>query len=189
MSEELDLEGCWSDIRTASGSSENASSQLQQSLSRALERSSKRLSEKYKELGVYPHAQEPLVKVVQHGIELFMEEWYQDLRNQNLAGLVEIVLEGQDLFPQEMKEFVQALPYTLLERICKSAMNSASGIHGLMAIEFARRNRSIRSYDIFQNGNRTYVQFTTLDGRTVKFYLDEKFDLDGGGVSMDENGK
>lgn len=182
MTDELDLEGCWSDLRCPKGSSEEAPSQLRRSLLDAHQKASIRLIEE--ELG--GTGTKPLTTVVSRAVALFMEEWYQTLRDQNLAGLIEIVLEGQHLVPNEMQEFVQALPYSLLERICQSAMNSASGIHGLMAIEFARRNRNLRSYNIYQDGSRTYVQFTTLDDRTLKFYLDEKFDLEAGGVSMVE---
>ncbi len=175
-SEEFDLEGYWKDIRSfPQGECNNSPSKIQQSLTRAFEKSFKRLSDKY--TGVKLDPQKGLVTVVHHGIELFMEEWKQDLRNQNLAGLIGIVLEGQDLTPDEMKKFVQALPYTLLKRICQSAFGSATGVHGLMAIELASRNRSIREYHILQDGISLYVRLITLDGRHVKFYLNEEFNL------------
>lgn len=178
--EDVDLESCWQDIRRPFPSfikGSKADSKLKESLEAAYKRSNERLSEKLQKHGGKTLTPELLAEIVSTGIALFMEEWHDGLRRQNLSGLVGIILEGQDLTASEMGDFVRAIPYSLLERICKSAVSSATGIHGLMAIEFARRNRSIRHYNIVQNGDRAYVEFTDLSDRTVSFYLDEDFEL------------
>lgn len=178
MAEELDLEACWQDVRPLPFEGAANSSKFQDSLKRAYERSSNRISEYINK--EHHHAQltgEVFAAIIGQAITIFMEEWHNGLREENLAGLVELILEGQELTASEMGEFVRALPYSLLERICKSAVKSATGIHGLMAIEYARRNRSIASYDVVQDGTRAYVEFTEATGRRIKFYLDEKFEL------------
>lgn len=175
--DDLDLESCWRDLRPHAFVEKEPTSKFKESLKDAYERSNERLVEELKGHQGQTVTVELLAKIVSKGVSLFMQEWQEGLRRQNLAGLIEIILEGQDLTASEMHEFVRALPYSLLERICKSAVGSATGIHGLMAIEYAHRNRSIRHYGVVQDGARTYVAFTNLEGVPVTFYLDEKFEL------------
>jgi hypothetical protein len=178
MSEELDLESCWQDIRHNPFDKVPDPTKFQDSLKKAYERSSERIAEYINKN--HHHAQltgEVFATIIGQAISIFMEEWHNGLREENLAGLVELILEGQELTASEMNDFVRALPYSLLERICKSAVKSATGIHGLMAIEYARRNRTIPHYGIIQDGSRAYVEFTEANGRQVKFYLDEKFEV------------
>jgi hypothetical protein len=178
--DKLDLEEYWQDVRPMpfiSGS--ESASKLKESLDVAYEKANERMGTLLKE-SKYRNAAltgELFAEIISKGVAFFMEEWHEGLRNQNLAGLIEIVLEGQDLTPSEMEEFVRALPGSLLERICKSATGTASGIHGLMAMEFARRNNHIRDYSVLQDGGRAYVKFTDLGDREVRFYLDESFEL------------
>jgi len=124
---------------------------------------------------------ELLAEVVATGVKVFMEKWREGLKGADLAGLVEIVLEGQNLPLEELRGFVRALPTPLLERVAKSALGTASGTHGLMAIEHARRNGSLRDYTLGQDSGKLYAEFTHprepggQEGETIRFYLDDEF--------------
>ncbi len=119
-----------------------------------------------------------IAKLVMKAVETFMAKWQEGLRGQNLAGLIEIVLEGQDLTPEEMRGFLGALPDSLLQKILDSGIHSksANGIHALVAIESHLRLRKVSTYKIGKDLGRVYVEFT--DPKTlslVKFFLDEFF--------------
>lgn len=121
-----------------------------------------------------------LAELMTKTVALFMEKWQEGLRGQNLSGLIEIVLEGQNLSPDEMRGFLGALPDSLLQRILDSGIQSKSGtgIHGLIAMERHMRARSIRNYAIAKEFGRVYVEFDDpKHGAKVKFFLDEVFDL------------
>ena len=174
-----ELETCWQDLRPTPVESVSGPTKLQQSLKIAHERSTKRLFELVNEKRNAVLTNEFLASLIGHAITIFMEEWHNGIREENLAGLIELILEGQELTASEMNEFVRALPYDLLGKICESAVKSATGIHGLMAIEYARRNRTITGYTVVQDGKRTYVEVKERTGEQFQFYLDEKFELDG----------
>lgn len=119
---------------------------------------------------------EVLVDITAKAVRTFMGHWYKALRGQNLAGLLELVLEGQDLTPTEMKEFLQALPTSLLQKVVSSAIGSATGTHALVAVEYMMRQRSVRNYRLLKEGSAVVVTFVdpvTLN--EVRFTLDETF--------------
>jgi hypothetical protein len=73
-------------------------------------------------------------------VRLFMGHWKKSLEDQNLAGLIELVLEGQKLTAMELSAFLRALPYTFIDRVCVSAIGGPpSGIHAVIAMELAWR--------------------------------------------------
>ena len=124
---------------------------------------------------------ELLAEVVATGVRVFMEKWREGLKGSDLAGLIEIVLEGQSLPLEELRGFVRALPTPLLERVAKSALGAASGTHGLMAIEHARRAGTLRNYTLGQDSGKLYAEFThpqaegEQEGETIRFYLNDEF--------------
>lgn len=115
--------------------------------------------------------------LVTWGIQTFIKEWTDNLRNQDTAGLIEIVLERQNLSNSELQGFVQALPLTLLGKISKSGLGGGSGIHALMALEVARRNGQV-AYVIRKIGERVRVDATNEQG-AFQFYIDDDIDVDG----------
>lgn len=116
-----------------------------------------------------------LSKLLAQAVKIFMEKWYEGMRGQNLAGLLELVLEGQDLSLPELKGFVQALPATMLDRVVQSAVGSTgSGVHLILAMELHMRKRNIRDYTLGREAGRLFIEF--IDPKRdahIKFFLDE----------------
>jgi hypothetical protein len=181
MDDDDDLETYWKDIRrhpvvvTAS----DRPGDLRGQLLLASEKAGFDLAHKFKEYNGQPVTPELMAMIVAEGIRSFMDKWYDGLRKQNLSGLVEIVLEGQGnhLSPEEMQEFVRALPSSLIMKVVESAMGSATGIHALMALEKHRRV-GLANYSIAKVGGSVQVRFTGPEGQEVSFGLYEAFDLD-----------
>lgn len=181
MDDDEDLESYWKDIRrhpvivTAS----DRPADLQGQLLLASEKAGFDLAHKFKEFNGQPVTPELMAKIVAEGIRSFMDKWYEGLRKQNVSGLVEIVLEGQgnQLTPEEMRGFVQALPASLIDKVVESAMGSATGVHALIALEKHRR-AGRANYDISKVGGSVQVRFTGPEGQEVSFGLYEAFTLD-----------
>lgn len=112
---DLDLESCWRDVRgLLIEVNSGKASDLEGTLSLIAEKVIFDLQAKFRSYeGLIAH--ELLVEVVTLGVKDFMRHWRQTLRNQDPAGLIEIVLEGQHLSPSDIQGFVRALPRTLLE--------------------------------------------------------------------------
>jgi hypothetical protein len=124
-----------------------------------------------------------LSTLISKTVGVFMEKWYEGMRGQNLAGLIELVLQGQQLSPVELKGFVRALPQALLERIVTSTIGATGtygkGLHALMAVEIHLRKSAIRDYTLSKEGERLHIEF--IDPKRdaiVKFFLDEPLRVD-----------
>jgi len=125
------------------------------------------------------HAQvtrELLATLVAEGVKSFMTHWRDTLRQQDLSGLIEVVLETQNLSPIELRSFMSALPDSLLTRVASSAIGSAKGVHSLVAVEAAFRAKKISGYTIGNENGRIFAEFPEGDS-VVKFFLDESIDL------------
>lgn len=118
---------------------------------------------------------EALAQMISKTVRVFMEKWYEGLRGQNLAGLLELVLEGQNLPLPELKGFVQALPVTMLERVVRSAVGSTgSGVHLILAMELHMRQRNITDYTLDREAGRLFIEFVDPKRDAhIKFFLDE----------------
>lgn len=118
---------------------------------------------------------ETLARMISKTVGVFMEKWYEGLRGQNLAGLMELVLEGQNLPLPELKGFVRALPATLLEQVTRSAIgSSASGIHLILAMELHMRRRGIEDYTLDREAGLLFIEFTDPKrDALIKCFLDE----------------
>lgn len=182
---DLDFESFWADLRVrrkpvtkdAIQIVGGRTSDVGDMLNVACEKAAFELAQKYQRYQGQSMTTDMLAEVVSTGVRIFMEKWHEGLRGHNLSGLIEIVLEGQSLTPDEMRGFVRALPRSLLERISSSALGSATGIHGLMAVEFARRQGEVRDYILRPESGRVLVEFVNREGQEVTFYLDETFKL------------
>lgn len=117
-----------------------------------------------------------LGRLISNGIRTFLENWRESLAKEDLSGLVEIVLEDTRLTPTELTEFVRALPESLLTRITESAIGSTTGIHGLMAVEYGRRQGRVTQYTLTKQDDRLKVEFWDRNiPMSIEFFLDEEF--------------
>lgn len=176
---EDDLEDDWallrrtSPIRLITGRGGDTAGQIEFVATTTMADLTKEVNLKYHN---HPVTGELLSDVALMAVSRFLKNWHAHLKGLNLPGLIEIVLEGQDLSPEEMKGFMKAIPTSLLRRIAESAVGSASGTHGLVAVEFAQRQGRIASYTIDKRQDRVCVEFQK-GADTVLFFLDEPFDL------------
>lgn len=190
MAEEIELEEFWKDLRrspsfTVVKATPNDAKGL---LLLASEMAGFEMAQRFAELEGKVLTAETLAQIVSTGVKTFMEKWGESLRNQNLSGLIELVLEGQKLTPAELKGFVRALPGTLVERIVSSAVASGTGITALMALEHHRRQGTLDDYSIEQEHGRVVVRFTPRGREPVTFGLYEVFSLDNPKDSSIESG-
>lgn len=179
--EDLDLEECWDDLRRKSPILvvRDQPSNLKDALTLVTEKTAWHLIQESADLKGQLLTPAILGTIVAKAVRVFMEQWYEHLRGQNLAGLIEIILEGQDLTPSQMGQFVKAIPTELVRKVAQSAVGSGTGIHGLMGVEHARRTGQISDYSIGRDpgsDNRVYVRFKR-GGKDVEFFLDEHFEL------------
>ena len=124
-----------------------------------------------------PLTQENMAHMIALGVKLFMESWLETLKSSDLAGLIELVLEGQDLSPEEVKGFVRALPTSMIDRIVGSALGTASGAHALFALESHRRKGSLgKDYEILklQNG-RLAIQLPLEGDNMAVIHLNDEY--------------
>jgi hypothetical protein len=176
-----DLEEYWAILRPPSEITpvSDRASDLQSQLLLASGKTGFDLASRYKEFAGQELTPDLMAKMLAEGIQVFMDHWYDSLRKQNISGLLEIILEGQsnNLTPTEMTEFIRALPSSLLDKVVKSALGSATGIHALLALERHRRSGTV-TYSIESVLGSTQVRFTGPGGQEVSFGLYEAFNLE-----------
>jgi len=180
MDEELELEDFWKDIRrqptlvVVSDRPGDVKSQLLL----ASEKTAFALAQKFAEDNGQRLTPELLAKIISEGVKVFMEKWFEGLRSQDLSGLIEIVLEGQQhkLTPAEMQGFVRALPDSMITKILATAIGSGTGIHALMALEKHRRVNG-QEYTIEPISGQIMVRFTQSGRGEIQFGLYESFNL------------
>ena len=89
-------------------------------------------------------------------------------------------MEGKDLTEKELKEFVKALPTSLIQRICENPSPSASGLQALLAIESERRKGNVTNYDLSRDplDGKIRVTFSPIESfdEPISFRLDEMFE-------------
>jgi len=194
MADPFDFEAFWEDLRSPAKEPDapdaiqvvgGKSPDLTGLLEKTCEKTAQDLAQRFQSHHGETMTVKLLADIVTTGVRTFMENWHDGLRRQNLAGLIEFVLEGQSLTPEEMTGFVRALPLSLLQRISESAIGSATGIHGLMAVEYARRRGEVTSYILQSDKDRVVVEFTNRLDQRASFYLDEEFEMTDPGVSTE----
>jgi hypothetical protein len=183
-----DLQEHWKALRPqssivlVSGRASDMRSHMEMAAAKAIAKLTKYTNDKHKNA---PITGEVLADITVKGVSLFMEEWNNSLKSQNLAGLIELVLEAQDLSPAEMRGFLQALPISLIDRMLKSSIGTVPGVHALVALEKHMRTRLIRDYTLSKEGLRIKVDFIDpVRNLPLSFYLDEAFQ----GFDKDEAG-
>ncbi len=120
-----------------------------------------------------------VARVATASVQCFLEAWYEELQQGDTVSLIGVVLEGRDLTVEELKAFVQALPASLLQRICDWPTPIASGLQALLAIENERRKKLAPDYLLSRDpldGKLTVKFFPPqAAGQAVTFKLDESF--------------
>ncbi len=121
---------------------------------------------------------EVLNELISKYVATFLANWRTGLREQSILGLIEVILENQDLTPEELRKFLGALPESLLKRLLKAASDShtANGVHGILAVEVHCRDGLVSDYTIGRESGRFYVEF--VDARTegtVRVFTDDFF--------------
>ena len=174
MSEDLELESFWADL---TGSTIRLASDkfcMDDLLEEARLKASFDLSSMYmdKELD-----KKDIPEIVSRGIRLFISHWYEKLRSQDLAGLVEFMMEGLQIPPLELSQFMRTMPKSLVNRVVDSITGSASGMHALYVLEWHRRSGSLEDYRLSNDSGRIRVSFQNPKG-PVSFMLDERFDAE-----------
>jgi len=149
---------------------------LDASLELACEKTTHELTQQFQHYSGAMLTTEMLVELVTTGVKVFMNSWREGLKSHDLAGLIELVLVGQNLPLDDLRGFVRALPSSLLERVARSAVGGASGLHGLMGIEHARRAGHLQEYTLGQDAGRLFAEFGH-QGQEVRFFLDDEFEL------------
>ena len=118
---------------------------------------------------------EVVSRMVSRGIRTFVRHWLGMYRNQDIAGLVEFIIDNLNLPPHELKGLMTALPRSLVERVTKNVYGSSRGIHALFALEWHYREGNLPSgYSLVEVEGRTVVR-VRKDGNDITFTLDEDF--------------
>ncbi len=120
-------------------------------------------------------------RVATTSIRCFLEAWYDELhQGGDTVSLIGVVLAGKDMTVDELKGFVQALPATLIERICLFPSPKASGLQALLAMENHRRKGEIPDYALSRDptDGTLVVSFRPAGvlGALISFKLDETFE-------------
>jgi hypothetical protein len=121
---------------------------------------------------------ELLNEIVSTTLAAATKKWYDVIRQTNMSGLIEVILEGQQqrMSPEELGSFLQALPKDLLQRILESEVgDSGTGMHMLLALEMNRRSGGA-VYSLKAAGGSIVVTWTSPQGE-VEFNLYEKYTL------------
>jgi len=166
----FDLESDWQLVRPQPQATPRPDI-FQRTLAEAQQRALARISEKYQ-------GKAATDGYLVDSVQIFMDEWFQCLRSQDRAGLVEAIIEGQNMSSSEIRGFVRALPMTFLVRVSEAALSGAKGIHALLSVECNRRTGVVRDYEIKRIGDRIRVDVFTGDQKTFHFFLDDDFQVD-----------
>jgi hypothetical protein len=178
---DTDLEDVWEDVRPPQLVQivRNRPLDMQAALEVASEKAIFQLRPKLKKYDGEILDSELLGVMVTEGVKTFLDCWYGELKSYDLAGLVEIVLDSQNLTVDELTAFIKALPTSLLERICASSVGAqATGVHALMGVESARRTGHLSDYKVKRDIDGVLaVSFKDPNGKTVEVRLDEHFNV------------
>lgn len=174
-----DLESCWDEIRQRSPIRlvKSGATRISDGLEVACQKTAFDLTARFRSEVGSTLTTEQLGKIIAESARLFLVHWRDHLASQDLAGLIEIVLEDAQISAHELTTFMQALPSSLLERCATSTLGSTRGVHALSAIELARRNVGLPQYTVTEDGGRKKISFHDHErDSTVSFYADEEFD-------------
>jgi hypothetical protein len=128
-------------------------------------------------LGPHPVVtSEMLTQLVTRGIHGYMRHWYDAYRNQDVAGLVEFIIDGLNLPAADLKGMMRAFPMSLIDRVVRGVTLAGTGIHALFALEWHYRSGNLPSdYEIYREADdKTRVKIMR-NGEAVIITLDDVF--------------
>jgi hypothetical protein len=191
--DEDDLESYWKDVQAATPLKRMAGTGNTTPIYVAFEAAAAKAKEDMAKEAVkflnQPLSPEVLSAMISVGLQKFLNRWYDELRTVDFSTLIAVILEGKEIPVSELKEFVRALPGTLLERLVgperQEALPTRTGaIHALLAVEYHFRNNRLtmrRDYELqrdLTDDMLTVTVYTAMDA-VITFRLDERFDLAG----------
>jgi len=122
-----------------------------------------------------------LTRLVTRGIHAYMRHWYDAYRTQDVAGLVEFIIDGLQLPPSELKGMMRAFPRSLIERVVKGVTLAGTGTHALFALEWHYREGNLpMDYEIYREADEKTRVRVMRNGEAITITLDEVFNLDRG---------
>lgn len=180
--DESDLETFWQDLRGKQQPSLVISGDKPKDYTFALEEAALKaefdLHAEIAAMGSTALTSDLLAKLVTKGIKHFIRHWYAAYRNQDVAGLVEFMMDGLNLPTDELKGLMRALPRSLIDRVVSGVDGTGSGIHALFALEWHFREHNLREdYTLYRDDECLKVR-VIRDGQAITITLAEKFDLD-----------
>lgn len=181
--DELDLEEAWQDVRPTHLIQvvKKDPLDLKTALDVAAEKALFKLKPEFDKHSGENFTSELMSQLITKGVRTFLDCWFDELKSYDLAGLVEIILEGQNMTTDELQDFVRAIPQSLLERICASSIGAtATGVHALMGVENARRTGRLGPDDYTLKRDLDgvlKVSFLDREGQRIEVRLDEHFDV------------
>jgi len=181
MATDEELEDVWNEVRPSKAIKvvRNHPLNIHEALKVASAKTTFKMQPRIQELDGKHTTIEILAELIVATVKTFLECWLEELKGHDLAGLLSIILEGQDMTPDELKEFVEAIPISLLERICASSVGAyATGVHALMGIEVVRRLGRLREYKLKKDIDGVLIVSFQDDDRMVEVRLDEHFKVD-----------
>jgi len=120
-----------------------------------------------------------LAELVAKGVSLFWNHLTAGAKGVDMVGLIEVILSAQNIPATELKQFVRALPPSLLQRIIQSNLGAqASGIHALLALEVMVREGKENDYlltTLPSGGVEASVRPRSATNQTLSFRLDDSF--------------
>jgi hypothetical protein len=181
MADDQDLETFWQRVRPRTKRVEVVEWTLPKAIEGAVRKTQAKLAERVQHIEV-----DPLVRsrIAACAIDLFVNEWIEEVRRGDLSSLIGMVIEAKDLPIDELKAFVRSLPTTLLTRAVTAIGEKATGVEALLAIEETRRTGALGDYKLTRDSDGTLrVSFADprSNGTPVEFRLDENF---AGNVSV-----
>ena len=182
MAQDVDLESFWERLRGKQDASLTITGTKPKDYTFALEEAALKaefdLHQDIAALGQSPALTgDLLARLVAKGIQHFIRHWYAAYRNQDVAGLVEFIMDGLNLPPDELKGLMRAMPRSLIDRVVSSVSGTGSGIHALFALEWHYREQNLpEDYTLYRDDERLKVR-VVRNGQAITISLEEMFDV------------
>lgn len=163
-----ELESCWDEIVagprivTASSKACDTEGLLRLTAAETSEAFVRQYQEQHPGVDAIPLGS--VAELLHEGLQQFTSRFYEHLRSQDMAGLLEFMLDGQvGLTPEEITGFLQALPMSLLVRIAETPVGVANGTHALVSFEVHRRSNLVQYQLVKDLDGRVQVTVTRPD--------------------------
>lgn len=113
-------------------------------------------------------------EITNTAISKFLEHWRLGLSDRKILGLIEVILEKQELPLTEVQAFLQAMPLSVLTSLISDVKDTANGVVGILALEVHRRKGKIQGYTLGREGGRLFVDTQHPLG-LIRVFTDDSF--------------